>query len=81
MPFDLPETVSASWSLKGVNNTNFADTMQKFQQYLSTIDVCLYIQHIICQSDLNMHFVAMSDCCLMPNKQYFNYIMAITSLY
>ncbi len=38
MPFDLPETVSASWSLKGVNNTNFADTMQKFQQYLSTID-------------------------------------------
>jgi hypothetical protein len=23
IPFDLPETVFASWSLKGVNNTNF----------------------------------------------------------
>jgi hypothetical protein len=37
--FDLPETVFASWSLKGVNNTNFANTMQKFKHYLSTIDI------------------------------------------
>ena len=49
---------------------------------ITAIDVCLYIQHIMCQSfDLNMHFVAMSDCCLTPNEQYFSYIMAITSLY
>ena len=39
IPFDLPETVFASWSLKGVNNTNFANTMQKFKHYLSTIDI------------------------------------------
>ena len=38
MPFDLPETVFASWSLKGVDNTNFANTTQKFKHYLSTID-------------------------------------------
>ena len=49
---------------------------------LSAIDVCLYIQHILCQSfDLNMHFVAMSDCCLTPYIQFFIYIMARASLY
>jgi hypothetical protein len=31
--------------------------------------------------DLNRHFVVMCDCCLMPNEQYFSYIMVITSLY
>lgn len=36
-PFDLPETVSVSWALNGINNAEFTNTIQKLQHYISTI--------------------------------------------